>query len=129
MYINSVCLNVYTLSLQVSRSIGDAYLKKAEFNRAPLVSKFRLAEPFHKPILSYEPSVAVHQLCPHDQFLIFASDGLWEHMSNQEAVDIVHNYPRNVRFLMTSFYFCSAYMLIPLNGLHICLTCIMEIKS
>ncbi|RWR92106.1 Protein phosphatase 2C PP2C-like domain-containing protein [Cinnamomum micranthum f. kanehirae] len=81
--------------IQVSRSIGDAYLKKAEFNRAPLVSKFRLAEPFLKPILSYEPSVSVHQLCPHDQFLIFASDGLWEHMSNQEAVDIVHNYPRN----------------------------------
>ncbi|OAY42592.1 probable protein phosphatase 2C 38 [Manihot esculenta] len=81
--------------IQVSRSIGDAYLKKAEFNREPLQSKYRLAGHFHKPILSSEPSVLVHKLQPEDQFLVFASDGLWEHLSNQEAVDIVQNFPRN----------------------------------
>ncbi|KAF2322704.1 hypothetical protein GH714_029151 [Hevea brasiliensis] len=80
--------------IQVSRSIGDVYLKKAEFNRQPLYAKFRLREPFKKPILSSEPSISVHQLQPHDQFIIFASDGLWEHLSNQEAVDIVQNHPR-----------------------------------
>ncbi|KAK4419144.1 putative protein phosphatase 2C 38 [Sesamum alatum] len=81
--------------IQVSRSIGDAYLKRSEFNREPLLSKFRLSEPFSKPILSPEPSIFVHKLTPEDQFLIFASDGLWEHLSNQEAVDIVNSYPRN----------------------------------
>ncbi|KAA8534309.1 hypothetical protein F0562_031864 [Nyssa sinensis] len=81
--------------IQVSRSIGDAYLKKAEFNRDPLLSKFRLPEPFDKPILKAEPSILVQKLYPEDQFLIFASDGLWEHLSNQEAVDIVHDCPRN----------------------------------
>ncbi|XP_052193407.1 probable protein phosphatase 2C 60 [Diospyros lotus] len=81
--------------IQVSRSIGDVYLKKAEFNREPLYSKFRLREPFRRPILSSEPSISVHQLQPHDQFIIFASDGLWEHLSNQEAVDIVQNHPRS----------------------------------
>ncbi|CAL5040520.1 unnamed protein product [Urochloa decumbens] len=81
--------------IQVCRSIGDAYLKKQEFNREPLYAKFRLREPFHKPILSSEPSISVQPLQPHDQFLIFASDGLWEHLTNQEAVDIVHNSPRN----------------------------------
>lgn len=81
--------------IQVSRSIGDAYLKKAEFNRAPLYTKFRLREPFKRPILSSEPSVTVHELQPHDQFIIFASDGLWEHLSNQEAVDIVQNHPHS----------------------------------
>ncbi|XP_072994498.1 probable protein phosphatase 2C 60 [Typha latifolia] len=81
--------------IQVSRSIGDAYLKKAEFNREPLYAKFRVREPFGKPILSGEPSISVQPLQPHDQFLIFASDGLWEHLSNQEAVDIVHNSPRS----------------------------------
>ncbi|KAB1218014.1 putative protein phosphatase 2C 38 [Morella rubra] len=81
--------------IQVSRSIGDAYLKKAEFNREPLLSKFRLPEPFHKPILLAEPTIAVQKLYPEDQFLIFASDGLWEHLSNQEAVDIVQSCPRN----------------------------------
>lgn len=81
--------------IQVSRSIGDAYLKKAEFNREPLLSKFRFAEPFYKPILKAEPSLSVQKLYPEDQFLIFASDGLWEHLNNQEAVDIVHDNPRS----------------------------------
>ncbi|KAJ8764259.1 hypothetical protein K2173_005999 [Erythroxylum novogranatense] len=81
--------------IQVSRSIGDVYLKKAEFNREPLYAKFRLREPFNRPILSADPSISAHELQPHDQFLICASDGLWEHLSNQEAVDIVQNHPHN----------------------------------
>lgn len=83
--------------IQVSRTLGDAYLKSTEFNREPLLARFRLSEPFHKPILSPEPSIEVHKLCTEDQFVIFASDGLWEHMTNQEAVDIVNCSPRNVR--------------------------------
>ncbi|KAI9181954.1 hypothetical protein LWI28_020483 [Acer negundo] len=81
--------------IQVSRSIGDVYLKKAEFNREPLYAKFRLREPLKRQILSADPSISVHQLQAHDQFLIFASDGLWEHLTNQEAVDIVQKHPRN----------------------------------
>ncbi|XP_020274200.1 probable protein phosphatase 2C 60 [Asparagus officinalis] len=81
--------------IQVSRSIGDVYLKKSEYNKEPLYAKFRLRESFKKPILSSEPSITVQPLQPHDQFLIFASDGLWEHLTNQEAVDIVHNNPHN----------------------------------
>lgn len=81
--------------IQVSRAIGDAYLKKAEFNKAPLLPKFRLPNPFEKPILLAEPSILVQELYPEDQFLIFASDGLWEHLDNQEAVDLVCSSPRN----------------------------------
>ncbi|CAL5210320.1 unnamed protein product [Lathyrus oleraceus] len=81
--------------IQISRSLGDAYLKKKEFNQAPLLSKFRLSEPFETPILKAEPTIQVQKLEPSDQFIIFASDGLWEHMSNQEAVDIVQSCPRN----------------------------------
>ncbi|KAL8166792.1 hypothetical protein V2J09_008291 [Rumex salicifolius] len=81
--------------IQVSRSIGDAYLKRSEFNKPPLLQKFRLRNPFDKQILSPEPSVLVHKLCPEDQFVIFASDGLWEHLSNQEAVDMVNTHPRS----------------------------------
>ncbi|KAJ6368857.1 hypothetical protein OIU78_001266 [Salix suchowensis] len=88
--------------IQVSRSIGDVYLKKPEFNKEPLYTKFRLREPFKNPILSSEPSISVHQLQAHDQFIIFASDGLWEHLSNQAAVDIVQNHPRNVSIKMCS---------------------------
>ncbi|KAF9593324.1 hypothetical protein IFM89_021493 [Coptis chinensis] len=80
--------------IKISRSIGDAYLKRAEFNREPLYRKFKLREPFQTPILSSEPSVLVQKLHPQDQFLIFASDGLWEHLSNEQAVKIVHRHPR-----------------------------------
>lgn len=80
--------------IQVSRSIGDAYLKKAEFNKEPLQSKFRLPETFEKSILSAEPSVSVHSVHHDDKFLIFASDGLWEQISNQEAVNLVQSNPR-----------------------------------
>ncbi|KAF6176241.1 hypothetical protein GIB67_023532 [Kingdonia uniflora] len=81
--------------IQISRSIGDVYLKRAEFNREPLYSKFRVRESFTRPILSADPSILMHPLQPIDQFIIFASDGLWEHLSNQEAVDIVQNSPRS----------------------------------
>ncbi|XP_047168460.1 probable protein phosphatase 2C 46 [Vigna umbellata] len=81
--------------IQISRSIGDVYLKKAEFNKEPLYAKFRVRDGFRRPILSSDPSISVHELQSHDQFLIFASDGLWEHLSNQDAVDIVQNSPQN----------------------------------
>ncbi|XWS75074.1 hypothetical protein CRYUN_Cryun01aG0054100 [Craigia yunnanensis] len=81
--------------IQISRSIGDAYLKKAEFNKEPLLPKFRVPESFEKPILQAEPAILVQKLHPEDQFLIFASDGLWEHLSNQEAVNMVNTCPRN----------------------------------
>ncbi|KAF3538726.1 hypothetical protein F2Q69_00018293 [Brassica cretica] len=80
--------------IQVTKSIGDAYLKRAEFNREPLMPKYRVSEHFTEPILSADPSVTVTRLKPEDEFMILASDGLWEHLSNQEAVDIVHSSPR-----------------------------------
>lgn len=82
--------------MQISRSIGDVYLKKAEFNREPLYAKFRLRDPIKRPILTADPAISVHEIESSDQFLIFASDGLWEHLSNQDAVNIVQNHPRNV---------------------------------
>ncbi|XP_062212914.1 probable protein phosphatase 2C 36 [Phragmites australis] len=80
--------------IQVSRSIGDVYLKHARYNTERIKPKFRVSESFSKPILSANPSIISHNLQPNDCFVIFASDGLWEHLSNQEAVEIVHNHQR-----------------------------------
>ncbi|KAJ4825239.1 hypothetical protein Tsubulata_039372 [Turnera subulata] len=80
--------------IQVSRSIGDVYMKHAQFNREPIQAKFRLPEPMNMPIMSASPTILSHLLHPNDSFLIFASDGLWEHLSNEKAVDIVHSNPR-----------------------------------
>ncbi|CAL5046371.1 unnamed protein product [Urochloa decumbens] len=80
--------------IQLSRSIGDAYLKHPQYNKEPLPAKFRLRKPFSKPLLSANPSIVSHSIQPRDHFVIFASDGLWEHLSNQEAVDFVQNHQR-----------------------------------
>lgn len=81
--------------IQVSRSIGDVYLKKPGFNKDPRLSHNGLSVSFKKPVLSAEPSLQERKLVSEDRFLIFASDGLWEHITDQEAVDIVHKHPRN----------------------------------
>ncbi|XP_022940322.1 probable protein phosphatase 2C 68 [Cucurbita pepo subsp. pepo] len=80
--------------IQVSRSIGDAYLKRSEFSLDPSFPRFHLAEPLRRPVLTAEPSLSTRVLQPHDKFLIFASDGLWEQLSNQQAVEIVYKNPR-----------------------------------
>ncbi|PKA59615.1 putative protein phosphatase 2C 60 [Apostasia shenzhenica] len=78
--------------IQISRSIGDAYLKKAEFHTDRLYAKFRLRETFNMPIISAMPSISEQNVHPDDLFLIFASDGLWDHISNQDAVSFVQNH-------------------------------------
>ncbi|XP_050210242.1 probable protein phosphatase 2C 63 [Mercurialis annua] len=80
--------------IQVSRSIGDVYLKKPEFNRDPLFQQFGNPVPLKRPVISAEPSIIIRKLKPQDLFLIFASDGLWEQLSDEAAVDIVFKNPR-----------------------------------
>ncbi|XBI24922.1 hypothetical protein VPH35_049936 [Triticum aestivum] len=89
-----ICSVLTKWMMQMSRSIGDAYLKHQQFNREPLPAKFRLREPFSRPILSADPSIISRSLQPSDRFIIFASDGLWELLSNEKAVEIVHKHKR-----------------------------------
>ncbi|RZC50460.1 hypothetical protein C5167_018881 [Papaver somniferum] len=80
--------------IQVSRSIGDLYLKDNKYNTEQFLGKFRLPKHMQKPVLSADPAVMSLPLQPNNLFLIFASDGLWEHLSNEQAVEIVHRNPR-----------------------------------
>ncbi|XP_042435435.1 probable protein phosphatase 2C 78 [Zingiber officinale] len=80
--------------IQVSRSIGDIYLKKPGFSRDPLFQQFVAPLPLKRPVITSEPSIQIRKLTPHDLFLIFASDGLWEQLSDETAVDIVFKNPR-----------------------------------
>ncbi|KAJ1388364.1 hypothetical protein SESBI_39191 [Sesbania bispinosa] len=82
--------------IQVSRSIGDVYLKRPDFYRDPVFQQFGNPIPLTltRPVMTAEPSITVRELQPEDLFLIFASDGLWEQLTDQEAVDIVFKYPR-----------------------------------
>jgi serine/threonine protein phosphatase PrpC len=57
--------------LALSRAIGDAHAK---------------------PYVSSEVDISRHLVLPHqDEFVILASDGLWDVLSNQEAVSFVHS--------------------------------------
>lgn len=57
--------------LAVSRSFGDLRMKEVQ------------------RYVSAEPEMSVLQLTPEDKFIILASDGLWDVLTNQEAVDFV----------------------------------------
>eukprot|EP00359_Climacostomum_virens_P003835 CAMPEP_0204918048 /NCGR_PEP_ID=MMETSP1397-20131031/15787_1 /ASSEMBLY_ACC=CAM_ASM_000891 /TAXON_ID=49980 /ORGANISM="Climacostomum Climacostomum virens, Strain Stock W-24" /LENGTH=307 /DNA_ID=CAMNT_0052091139 /DNA_START=277 /DNA_END=1197 /DNA_ORIENTATION=- len=57
--------------LAMSRSLGD-----------------RVAQTYG---VSCDPEIMQIDLEPNDRFVILGSDGLWEHVKNQEAVDIVKN--------------------------------------
>ena len=54
--------------LAVSRAFGDASMK---------------------PWVTCDPEVSRRRLTPDCRFLVVASDGLWDKVSNQEAVDVV----------------------------------------
>ncbi|KAL3357592.1 hypothetical protein AABB24_018013 [Solanum stoloniferum] len=72
--------------IKVTRAIGDAFLKKPEFSLGAI--------PLRRPVLRADPSVSSRNLQAVDRFVIFASAGLWDLLSNEEAVQIVHPYPR-----------------------------------
>ncbi|KAG7993503.1 hypothetical protein I3843_01G008100 [Carya illinoinensis] len=50
--------------IQVSRSIGDVYLKKPEFNRDPLFRHFGPLIPLKRPVMTAEPSIVIRKLNP-----------------------------------------------------------------
>ncbi|KAF7132420.1 hypothetical protein RHSIM_Rhsim09G0178300 [Rhododendron simsii] len=66
------CRGVWRIqgSLAVSRGLGDQHLKNW---------------------VVAEPETKVIRLTPECEFLILASDGLWDKVSNQEAVDVVRH--------------------------------------
>ncbi|XP_074354192.1 putative protein phosphatase 2C 43 [Apium graveolens] len=80
--------------IQITRAIGDAYLKDPKYALDARFPRFHLSERIHGPVLRADPSMYSTELKPTDRFFIFASDGLWEHVTNQRAVEIVHMNPR-----------------------------------
>lgn len=78
-------------------------MKKPEFSRDPVYQQFVNAISLKRPAMTAEPSILRRKIQPEDKFLIFASDGLWEQLSDQAVVEIVSNNSRSVSKQNLSF--------------------------
>lgn len=80
--------------LQLTRALGDAYLKYPEFNEPQYPHRSagrKVSSPYTPPYVKTIPDVFYLPLEPSYKFVILASDGLWDYISPQEAVEIVAN--------------------------------------
>ncbi|KAI9368502.1 phosphatase 2C-like domain-containing protein [Aspergillus egyptiacus] len=89
--------NGRVLGLMVSRAFGDSQwkwpldvqeeMKRKFYGPAPLTPRFDVRTP---PYLTAEPVVTSTKLDPSKpSFLIMATDGMWDMLSNQQAVNLV----------------------------------------
>ncbi|KAK7404575.1 hypothetical protein VNO78_05528 [Psophocarpus tetragonolobus] len=72
-------------SLKVTRAFGAGFLKQPKWNNA-LLEMFRIDYVGNSPYISCLPYLKHHRLGPKDKFLILCSDGLYQYLSNEEAV-------------------------------------------
>ncbi|WCJ23504.1 Protein phosphatase 2C family protein [Euphorbia peplus] len=77
--------------LKVTRAFGVGYLKKKKLNDA-LMGILQVQNLRSPPYVSTEPSLTMHRISKSDQFLIVASDGLFDFFDNDEAVKLVRSY-------------------------------------
>jgi pyruvate dehydrogenase phosphatase len=72
-------------SLKVTRAFGAGYLKEPRWNKA-LLEVFRVNYVGTSPYISCRPYLRHHRVGPRDKFMILASDGLYDYLSNEEVV-------------------------------------------
>lgn len=65
--------------LALSRALGDFSFKRSG------------KRPPHEQMVTAEPDVSVHPITESSEFIVMASDGIWEVMSNQEVVGFVRS--------------------------------------
>lgn len=95
----STCLKYERLlgRLAPLRAFGDAKFKWSKKKQEKVfheqgVKPLSDAKEFQTPpYLTAEPEVTSYQLQRSDKFLILATDGLWDMLSNEEAVDFVRD--------------------------------------
>eukprot|EP01016_Furgasonia_blochmanni_P005892 TRINITY_DN12326_c0_g1_i1.p1 TRINITY_DN12326_c0_g1~~TRINITY_DN12326_c0_g1_i1.p1 ORF type:complete len:496 (+),score=92.38 TRINITY_DN12326_c0_g1_i1:77-1564(+) len=83
--------------LQPTRAFGDFYLKLAEFNDPEKNNDLRNIRDFHGPYITHRPEVRVIELRTEDKFLVLASDGLWDELTNSNVAEVVeaHRYNKD----------------------------------
>lgn len=79
--------------LQPTRTLGDFYMKFKEFNQPSKNMHDRYAkramENFNGPYIQHTPEVSIHELTEDDEFLVLATDGLWDWLNARDVADII----------------------------------------
>ncbi|KAF9542821.1 hypothetical protein EC957_001541 [Mortierella hygrophila] len=80
--------------LEPTRAFGDArykWTKEIQDKVFSLFPAYREPRPNYKtpPYVTAKPVVRHHKLRPEDQFMIMATDGLWDKLTSDEAVQLV----------------------------------------
>ena len=79
-------------NLMPSRALGDLRLKKAEFNQHSFAREYGYRQPipkFNGPYITHEPEIQVIPLSKDAQWLILASDGLWDEIKRKNVPQIL----------------------------------------
>lgn len=81
--------------LMPTRAFGDLHLKHQEFNNPRGLNNvhgFRKSkiQEFTGPYITHKPDIKIRPIEEGDKFIILASDGLWDEMSEQEAADMIY---------------------------------------
>ncbi|XP_077218305.1 protein phosphatase 2C family protein isoform X2 [Tasmannia lanceolata] len=77
--------------VKLTRAFGVGYLKKRKMNDV-LMGILQVRNLLSPPYISTQPSLSVHRVSKCDRFVIVGSDGLFDFISNDEAVKLVHSY-------------------------------------
>lgn len=75
-------------SLMPTRGFGDFVFKLKSLK--PVLAKPESL--WNPPYITADPEIVQHKIREGDQFIIVASDGLWDKFSNEEAVSLVGNF-------------------------------------
>ncbi|ORX77311.1 protein serine/threonine phosphatase 2C [Anaeromyces robustus] len=80
--------------LMPTRTFGDSRYKwSSKVQKSIVTPKFinRRPLPFYytPPYITAEPVVTCHPLTEEDQFLVMATDGIWDELSNEDVVNLI----------------------------------------
>jgi len=80
--------------LMPTRTFGDSRYKwSSKIQKSIVIPKFisRRPLPFYytPPYITAEPEIVCHPIAKEDQFLVMASDGIWDELSNEDVVNLV----------------------------------------
>eukprot|EP00164_Ancoracysta_twista_P005374 GFYU01007351.1.p1 GENE.GFYU01007351.1~~GFYU01007351.1.p1 ORF type:complete len:465 (+),score=103.02 GFYU01007351.1:237-1631(+) len=84
--------------LQCTRTIGDGYLKDERFNKSSnMPQPLRVDEPFNPPYISSVPEITRYDLDETCEFVVMATDGLYDELSNESIIQAVDNFMRQAK--------------------------------